>query len=218
MIRIIGPKLIGIITLLVAINIALLSIWYFWTTPMTAQAKIDLSVINSEISKLRASIANIKDELKYYDDNKVKFDKLIEKTGYTTERDRTSIAKSLNELRQKSLIQELEYDISDTLEIENQLAKKAKYQLVKRRIDLKNIKAFFDTDIYKFIYAINNDFKGHTRIVSTELRRRPVEEFNKILDNITNKEKDYMIVGNISFEWYALLKLPGEEALPTVPQ
>ncbi len=214
MIKTIGIKLVGILAILIAMNLFLLFIWLFWATPTKEDAEINLASINSEISRLRSSITNIKEEITYYNANKAKFDEL-KKIGFTTEQNRLTIAKNLNDIRQASLVQNLKYNISDMVIIDNKSVQKLSHQLVKMTINLTNINAYFDTDIYKFTHMLNNKFGGHVRLLSVSLKRQPPEMFSDIIDKITNnKENIYTVTGDIDFEWYAILKQPEEETSP----
>ncbi len=216
MIRIIGPKLILIILLLLFFNASLFGSWFFWSTPMKEQAEMNLNGINAEISKLRSSIYDIKDELKYYDDNKDNFASLVD-DGYMKEQSRFSIAEVLEKMRKSSHVQKLSYDISDMAELEHDKAEKAKHRLVKRRIELKDINGFFDTDVYKFIYSLNSEFPGHTRVVSVDISRDPLSKFEGIIETISSGKQGSFISGSIDIDWYALVKLPDVENVPTTP-
>ena len=77
--RIIGPRLLTTLGILVAFNLALFAAWFLWATPLKTDAERNLRTLDGEITKLRRSIVNIKDEMVYYNENIDKFNALKEK-------------------------------------------------------------------------------------------------------------------------------------------
>ncbi|MBL1147296.1 MAG: hypothetical protein HND56_09150 [Pseudomonadota bacterium] len=218
--RIIGPRLLATLGVLVAFNLALFATWFLWATPMRTDAERNLRKLDGEIKKLRSSIVNIKDEMIYYNDNIDKFNALKDK-GFilSGEEDNTQaqVFDFISAQRTANRIINMQYEITEPTTIKSREIELTKHMLQKRQITLSNIAAFFDTDIFRMIHQLNTQAAGHTRITSVSLVRPNPDNFEKSLERIALGTQEGLITATILLDWYNMAPLP-EENLPTTPR
>ncbi len=221
--RIIGPRLLATLGVLVAFNLVLFATWFLWAMPMRTDAERNLRTLDGEINKLRRSIVNIKDEMVYYNDNIDKFNAL-KATGFilTGEEDSTQSTQAqvfdfISTQRTANRIINMQYEIAEPVTIKSREIELTKNMLQKRQITLSNIAAFFDTDIFRMIHQLNTQAAGHTRITSVSLIRANPDNFEKALERISMGTQEGLITATVLLDWYNMAPLP-EENLPTTPR
>lgn len=217
--RIIGPRLLVTLGILVSFNLALFAAWFLWATPLKTDAERSLRALDSEINKLRKSIVNIKDELVYYNDNIDKYNALKEKGFIRGEEDntQTQVFEFIAAQRTANRIINMQYEIAEPVTIKSREVALTKYMLQKRQITLSNISAFFDTDIFRLLHQLNTQAAGHTRITSVSFVRPEPAGFEKALERIALGTQEGLITATVLLDWYNMAPLP-EENLPTTPR
>lgn len=218
--RIIGPRLLVTLGILVGFNLVLFAAWFLWATPLKTDAERNLRTLDGEINKLRRSIANIKDEMVYYNENIDRFNALKEK-GFirSGEEDGTQaqVFEFIAEQRTANRIINMQYEIAEPVTIKSREIELAKHMLQKRQITLSNIFAFFDTDIFRLLHQLNTQAAGHTRITSVSFVRPEPAGFEKALERIALGTQEGLITATVILDWYNMAPLP-EENLPTTPR
>lgn len=218
--RIIGPRLLTTLGILVAFNLALFAAWFLWATPLKTDAERNLRTLDGEITKLRRSIVNIKDEMVYYNENIDKFNALKEK-GFilSGEEDNTQaqVFEFIAAQRTANRIINMQYEIAEPITIKSREIELTKHMLQKRQITLSNISAFFDTDLFRLLHQLNTQAAGHTRITSVSFIRPAPDGFEKALERIALGTQEGLVNATVTMDWYNMAPLP-EENLPTTPR
>ncbi len=204
MIKVIGAKLISIITALIFLNGGLFAAWFYMVSPMKEDANKELKTLNAKITQLRQKILNIKEEKKYYDENIGKYNALQAK-GYMTPQDELQLTQNLNAPYTAHHLINMSYDISSVQKLPSSEIDRTKHELIKRSIELQDIDAYFDTDIFKFIHDVNTKFPGHTRFKSITMTRKEPATFSAALDRIAMGTEEGIMTGNILLDWYAMV-------------
>ncbi|TNE32043.1 MAG: hypothetical protein EP349_02560 [Alphaproteobacteria bacterium] len=218
--RIIGPRLLATLGVLVAFNLVLFATWFLWATPLRTDAERNLRTLDGEINKLRRSIVNIKDEMVYYNENIDRYNTLKDKGFILTgeeENPQAQVFDFIAAQRTANRIINMQYEIGEPVTIKSREVELTKNMLQKRQITLSNISAFFDTDIYRMIHQLNTQAAGHTRVTSVSLIRANPDTFEKALDRIALGTQEGLITATVLLDWYNMAPLP-EENLPTTPR
>lgn len=204
MIKVIGIKLISIIATLLILNGGFFAVWFYMFSPMKEDANKELNTLNSQITQLRQKILNIKEEKKYYDANIDKYYALKD-TGYMSDQDELQLTANLNIPYTAHHLISMSYDISNRTILPSTEIDRTKHELVKRSIELQDIDAYFDTDIFKFLHDINTKFPGHTRLRMISMTRKEPTTFSAALDRIAMGTEEGIMTGTVSLDWYAMV-------------
>ncbi|TVQ83125.1 MAG: hypothetical protein EA357_07225 [Micavibrio sp.] len=201
MIQVIGTRLIVMAVLLAVLNAGFFAGWFLWAKPLKEDAERQVQRLDRDISRLRNSIDNIKEEMVYYEANIDKFEKLREE-GFVSEKNRMDIVDFIAEKRSVNRIINVRYDISEAATIRNRDIDATGHTLTRHRVLLENISAFLDTDIFRFIHALNTEAQGQTRLRSVTFTRPNPERFDSLLDRIAEGQQETLIATVATIDWY----------------
>jgi len=206
MVKLIGLKRIILLAVLLVTNGALAAAFFLWIEPMRATADRDLNRVRGDISKLRIKISGIKEEMKTLKKHQKYYDGLFE-IGFMTPQDPFFLKRKIAEISDKTRVAGYKYRANPVQVIEFPQANKAGYQLYNSRIELKDIKAYTDADIYHLMHLVNTSFPGQTRIQSVSLHlKNKIDEV--VLKGLASKKGDnYPINAELSFDWQTLVPI-----------
>ncbi len=184
--KLIGGKRLTQLAVLGGLNVCLLAGWLLWAMPLKEETQTELSGIEGQIGNLRASILNVKDEMKFFQENQANYE-TMKTSGFFMPQDRFVISRQLEDMRRVFRIIGFSYVIGDNEAVPNTDAQGSKSKLINSRIKFTNMNLYIDTDIYAFLNALNGFLPGYARINDVEIRR--TNEFSndslqKIMDRL----------------------------------
>ena len=191
---------------LIAANVILFGMWFFWLMPAQEEAQSNLAVIDSQLTELRMSIDTVKDDTKFLQSNQSGFETL-RTSGFLAPQDRFHISKQLEDMRKNFRVIGFSYSIGDTEVVANAEAQAAQFQLVGSDIKFDTMKLYTDMDLFAFINAMGQYLPGHARVQNLELRRAMPVSASELL-NIMNKQPKGFFEANLTIK---LMTMVGQE-------
>ena len=214
MIKLIGLKRVMALLVLVMLNAALALTFFMWIEPAKAKSENDLRALNGQIAKLRNDILNIKEEIKKTKENMPYFE-AMDQLGFFSTQDRFMADELINKLGNDAGVESVTFTINPLEDLKDPRADKAKYRLISSKIDLSEIRGYTDSEIYKFIYAMNNSFPGHIRINEINIQKS-AEVTSAALDKIKSGDPSArgFVSASAKLQWLTMIedqseKIPG---------
>lgn len=213
--KLIGIKRLILLAILIGINATVAAAYFLWVSPMREEAQNKLAAAKSEISRLQGKIENTKTELKEYKDNLPQYQSL-EKRGFMSGQDRFQISRDLDTVRQSANLGGFSFRIDDLKLVENTDAQNANMKVLNSRINVDNVGALLDINMFDFIDRMSLNFPAHTRLHSFKIDRR--DPLNALtLNKIAAKGQVSLISATAVFDWFTYVPaaLPAD---PNAPQ
>lgn len=207
--KLIGGKRLAQLVVLGGINAVLLTVWLLLVMPLKDDSQTELSGIEAQISNLRTSILNIKDEMRFFQENQANYE-AMKTSGFFMPQDRFVISRQLEDMRRVFRIIGFSYVIGDNEGVPNTDAQTSKSKLINSRIKFSNMNLYIDTDLYAFLNALNGFLPGYARINDIEIRR--TNDFsNETLQKIMDKQPAGFLEATLTVD---LLTMVPEADLP----
>lgn len=201
--KLIGGRRLAQLVALGGVNAVLLAAWFLWAVPMREGAELQLATVQGEISGLRGSIFNVKDEMKFFRDNQALYESM-KAAGFFDAQDRFDISRRLEEMRRVFRIIGFSYGIGDSETVPSIDAQTAKAKLVNSQIQFSSMNIYVDTDMYAFMSALGSYLPGYARIDEIEIKRS-VDFSSDALQRIANKEPAGLLEATLSVDLMALI-------------
>ncbi len=210
MIKLIGRKRFTILVALAMVNVVLLAALMLWVIPSRDNAENQLNGLNGQIGTLQTDITTIKEQIQKTQEHMPYYDRLAD-IGFFDNQDRFEAERVIQNIQNTSGVRSASFSIGELVDINEPLAEQAGHRLVMSPVEVKNLQAFNDIEVYKLLYMINNNFSGHTRLKSLKLER-PLVITQESLDALSDLERNIgFVTGTAEFEWYTMLEKPAEE-------
>ncbi len=201
MIDVLGAKRLLGLLVMAGLVVALALAHYMVLMPHKEKVERELRSLEGQISSRQAETQQLRDEFAALDSIKFRYNQL-QSYGFVNEQDRIFARSKINELRDKSGILGVRYEIKPLREEESPKMQEAGYKLLKSEIDF-TIDAFDDVEIYKFIYLLNHGFPGEVNIRAIDIARiRDVSV--PLLKSIGSGARTPLASGHIIADWYTI--------------
>lgn len=210
MVKLIGRRRLISLSALLAIHNTLIVALFFWAQPLRVNMENRITLADRNITTLRSSILNIKNELKEYELN-APFHEILVKMGFFQKQDRFLIRSQLEDIKNDINAPSFAYSIKPVAIIENSDAEKAKHQLTQSQVSINNVKAQSDIEIFALLDAVNTKFSGQTRIESFSIKRTK-DVTNALLEQLRAGDRPPLVQATIVFDWQTLAPIIDEEA------
>lgn len=207
MIKIIGPRRIIMLSVLLAVNAALATATYMYLMPQNEKIERDLRRVKGEISTKRGESERLRTEHAQILEQKSSFENLKE-AGFLGHQDRFLVRDRMEAIQSYSRVLTAKYNIQPMTLEETKEAAQSNQVVLASKMDA-DVDAIGDLDVYRFIYWLENGFPGHITINNVVLRRR--NEVNDVtLRQLGTGTPLVMVTGELDFEWRTMV--PREEA------
>ena len=201
--KLIGVKRTLILAILLAINLAIASVFFLQIGPMRDDARTKLNAVDAEISDQSQKISNIKADLDTFNKTLPDF-KVLENKGFTLSQDRFRMSRDLDDVRKKAELAGFSFTINDVKKIDNPDALAAHIQLIDSRIRIENVVSLLDLNIYDFVDLMEADFPAHLRVQAFNITRKdPLDSV--ALGHIAKKEPVSLISATMQFDWLTVV-------------
>ena len=204
MIRAIGYKL-SITLLLLAVMLAFLVYYSIYLVgPDTIKAERQLASHKSEMTEITEKIAELKDSMDKFNEQKVIFEK-VAAFGFFDEQNRPETRQRLNAMQQESRLLSAKYRIDRAETEKNDLAREAGYKILNTKINF-TLEAIEDADIYRFIYLLNYGFPGQV-VIDRLTISRDIDITLPVLKQIGNQENITLVTADLTIsgvQWWPM--------------
>lgn len=215
MIAIIGARRLTLLMILLVMNGVIAASLYLYIMPEKTKSAQNLSVLKGRTSTLQSDIDRMQLEFEQLGQQQEAFDNL-KKDGFFNAQER-SIAKDIfKKIQTESKVIAAVANIKSGYLDQNPEALKAKHVVLVSPVEIA-IKAFDDTDIYRYIYLAEKTFPGHLSLESIVIERtRDVSA--PVLRAIATGANPELVNAKITMLWKTMVPEPAVDGEGGVQQ
>lgn len=202
LVHIIGIQRFAKLIILLVINGLLAAGIYYYVMPETEVATKEFKTVKNEVIRLRNDINTIEIRLAELKENEKQYDRLV-KRGFISDQDRLDIRSSIDDMRERSGVKTLTYNIQPIEYVENdQSYALVDHDLIKSKVSV-DVTALLDLEVLALQAMFNDEFPGQTILEEvTYERSNPITQENLV--KIGNGENIDFMRGKLNFSWYSL--------------
>ncbi len=201
MIELIGMRRVVTFLILLAVNAALGAAVYMYFEPQNLKAESHLRSVRAQVAQKNSEVEQMRQEFSAIEELKGRF-AALKAAGFFNDQGRILAQKTMDEIQQKSRVQEVKYKFDRAEVSENSEVSDAGYVTLDSRVTV-DIQAIDDFDIYKFVYWIENAFPGCTSIDSLTINRQ-MDVNQATLRHIGAGKRLALVKGTVVFSWKTL--------------
>ena len=200
--NIIGVRRLAILIILIVVNTILSALYYLYLMPESLNSQTRLQTLQGEISTLRGDIDKIAIEFDQMNLQQAQFDTL-KKQGFFGVQLRSDAKDKFTELQKKSGVISAVANVGGGAIEENDEAAKAKHKVLLSSIEI-DIKAFDDSDIYRYLYLAERTFLGHLSIEAVTISR--IKDVNApVLRAIATGMNPELVTAHVVLSWRTMI-------------
>ncbi|MGQ0527285.1 MAG: hypothetical protein ACT4OY_04550 [Alphaproteobacteria bacterium] len=170
MIKMLGFKRVLILLVLISVNFAMAGALYFYIQPQHMAKDQQMRVLQSQISEKQSDIDRIQIAFEQLEVQQSVFDNLRAR-GFFGNQERRQAETALSDIQQKSGVISAIANIMPGRVRDDEEAQKADHKVLESSVNLR-VEALDDTDIYRYLYLLQNYFPGHVAIEKVGLGRK----------------------------------------------
>ncbi|MCB1556587.1 MAG: hypothetical protein KDJ15_04650 [Alphaproteobacteria bacterium] len=204
MINLIGIRRLILIGVLVAVNVCLALAVFWYLVPDNERLDRQVRSVKGQVSGKRVEVDQMRIEFDQIQDKRAYFNALKE-AGLLDPQDlysRIWMERRIGEMQEIARLRSAEVQISAPEILDNPFTRESNYGLVDTRVTVK-VDAVKDTEIYNFLYWMENGFPGHASIVEMALDRKN-DISDVTLRQIGTGTPVTMMTGQVVFSWKTL--------------
>jgi hypothetical protein len=202
MIKVIGYKKALSLTVLAVVNAVLAALIYGYMLPVSVKAGTDQKNLHMQVMSVQADIDRMQLEFEQLDKQQDDFNAL-KKRGFFLSQDRGDAKKIFDGFQKESKVVTAVASIRAGAAEEDPEAQKAGYKILVSPVDIL-VKAFDDSDVYRYIEIAEEKFPGHLSLEKIEVSR--LMDINAaVLRSIVTGGNPELIDAKISFLWRTMI-------------
>lgn len=202
MVNVLGIKRIIILGALIALNLVVAGLLYGVFKPEEVKKKNELSSVKRQVSTLRNDLSKILVEFEQLETQKEEFATLKQKSFFE-EQDRRQAQEILEQIQDASGVISAKASIGGGKTEDHIEAQKSDHKIVISIINIE-IAALDDTDIFNYVWLLENKFPGYVDIKEFSYER--VEDVDReVLQKISAGEFPQVVKAKISAEWKTMI-------------
>lgn len=210
LIQIIGVQRFTKLILLLVINGILAAGIYFYIMPEMDATTKEFKAVKNEVIRLHNDIDTIETRLVELKENEKQYKRLL-KRKFISNQDRLDVRDIIDDMRQRSGVINLNYNIQPIKYIEHDHSYALGYDLIKSDVSV-DATSLLDLEVLALQSMLNDEFPGQT--VLEEVTYHRTSEINK--DNLvkvgSGQAIDFMR-SRLNFSWYSLSPKSNESDL-----
>ena len=215
MLEILGFRRIIVIAFLLCLNILLAAACFLYFKPHNVDLLNQLQTLTSQVSSKRADATAVEQQYQSIEDQKVYFSNL-QTSGFFGDQSRTLVRERITDLQKFSNVLSAKYNVTAAQIEHNSAADDAGYVVLNSPVTI-TLDAFDDTDVYTFVYWLENAFPGQVSMTKLDISR-PVDINQTTLKQIGNGEPIVLIHGELSFDWRTMVPSTQVAATASAPK
>ncbi len=202
MIKILGPKRVGILFILIILNVIFSAGVYAYLLPQKIEKERDMRRMRGQISTVEADIANMQVEFGQLELQQAEFDEL-KKRGFFSTQGRREAEKMFLRIQEEAGVVSAVASIQSGALIEDDEAAKSNHQILESAIEIR-VDAVEDADIFKYIYLLETYFPGHISLKEITLERR-ADISSTVLRSIASGVSPALVRANMLVSWKTMI-------------
>lgn len=209
MLQSLGIKKIFILSALVVMSLLVVAYRYLYIVPNNDYIKREVSLNQSQVAESREKINSFAFNYERLTEQKDKYD-LIEKTDFFNTQDRLRFRDLVSVIKDKSGVLSAKYNVGVVKVESNSEAKEVGHKLLKTKITF-DLGAIEDSDIYSFVFLLNQGFPGVLEIKKFEISRSK-KLTQSVLKRIGAGNYEPLVNAKIDAVWWTLVPSNAVEA------
>ncbi len=202
MIEVLGKVRLLILVSLVALNALFIGSYYMLLVPQQAEKEMELQSLNSKISAASSDLEQMQVEFSQIESQQEKFEEL-KATGFFDLQGRRQAESVFEDIQKKSGVIAAKVALAPGKTVEDEEAAKANHYILESSMSV-DIDALEDSDVFRYIYYVQEYFPGHISLEKITLKRER-DLSADILKNIASKKMPAMVSAKIEMTWRTMI-------------
>lgn len=212
MIKVIGAKRIALLVALLLVNGLFAAATYLHMIPEEERTEKELKTLRGATQTLQSDIERMQIEFEQLEQQQDQFDAL-KNDGFFKAQVR-SVAKDIfTQIQKESKVVSAVVSVKPGFLEENEEAQKASHKLLVSPVEIA-IKAFDDTDIYRYVFLLESKFPGHISI-DNMIINRDTDLSGPVLRAIATGSNPELISSVIKVSWRTMI--PESQVITEAP-
>jgi len=204
MIGIIGVKRLLILLVLIIINLLLGAIIYMYVLPEKQTADQNLRSLRGQLSTVQSDLDKMHIEFEQLEKRQDRFDNLKDH-GFFSDQDRGDAKKLLSSVQKQSKVISAIVSVKAGSIEDNIDAQKSNHKMLVSPVEVE-IKAFDDSDVYRYIDLAQKQFPGHLSLDEISIKRSR-EVTSVLLRAIASGASPELVTASIRMSWRTMIPL-----------
>ena len=204
MIGIIGVKRLLILLVLIIINLLLGGIIYMYVLPEKQRADQDLRSLRGQLSTVQRDLDKMHIEFEQLEKRQDRFDNIKDR-GFFSDQDRGDAKKLLSSVQKQSKVISAIVSVKSGVIEDNIEAQKSNHKMLVSPVEIE-IKAFDDSDVYRYIDLAQKQFPGHLSLDEISIKRSR-EVTSALLRAIASGASPELVTASIKMSWRTMIPL-----------
>lgn len=202
MMSVIGIKRIFVLGILLALNVLMAGLIYFYAIPEQDKTERDIRALRGQSATVQSDIDRMQLEFEQLGMQQERFDKL-KASGFFHLQDRSHAKDLMKSIQEQSRVISAITSIKSGYIEKDPEAEKSKHTLLVSAVEIQ-IKAFDDTDIYRYIDLAQTQFPGMLTLEKLDIRR--IKDVNAtILRAIAAGGNPELVEAQVSMLWTTMV-------------
>ncbi|MCB1681020.1 MAG: hypothetical protein H6858_03485 [Rhodospirillales bacterium] len=202
MIKVIGAKRLFLLAVLILVNVLLAASTYLYMIPQESETAKKLRSLRSANQTKQSDIERMQIEFDQLGQQQDKFDAL-KNDGFFKAQVRSVAKKLFKDIQEESHVVSAVATIKPGAIEENQEAKKSNYKLLVSPVEI-TIQAFDDSDIYNYLFILEQKFPGHLSVDQMSMYRA-IDISGPVLRAIATGANPVLITAKINISWRTMI-------------
>lgn len=203
MIKVIGAKRFLVLAVLLSANLVLAAATYLYSIPQESETAKKLRTLRGENQTKQADIDRMQIEFEQLGQQQDKFDAL-KNDGFFKNQVRSVAKKLFKDIQIESHVVSSVAAIKPGVIEENEEAKKSNYKVLASPVDI-TVEAFDDSDIYNYLYILEQKFPGHLSVDKMSMTR-VTDISGPVLRSIATGQNPILVKATFQMSWRTMIK------------
>ena len=200
--KVLGARRVMLLLVLVAINVLLAAVVYGYMLPSKGKAERELRAKKAEVSRVQTDIERMRVEFDQLEEQKERFEGL-KKSGFFIDQERRQAEDLFALLQERTNVISAKASIKPGTVEDNEEAAKAGHKILSSPVEIE-IEAILDTDIYHYIYLLEQFFPGHVDITSMDIIR-DIDVNRAVISSIASGASPPLMKARLSMIWRTMI-------------
>ena len=202
MINVIGFKRIIILFVLISVNGALAGMVYLYTLPETVKADREYRSLKTRVNSAQSDLGRMQIEFEQLEQQQDRFDAL-KNDGFFSTQVRNEAKELFSKIQEESQVISAVGSVKSGRIENNNEAHKVGYKLLTSAVEVE-IKAFSDSDIYRYLSLAEKYFPGHLSVNEIKITRQ--RDISKVLLRaIASGASPEIVRARVKMSWRTLI-------------
>lgn len=202
MVDVLGIQRIILIASLFAVNAVVGGLAYGVLIPANSAKQTELSREKGQVASVRSNLTKIQVEFSQLEDQKAQFERL-ENTSFFASQNRREAQVLLEEFQEESGVVTAKVEIGSGFTSEHAEAGRSDHVILKSPLEIE-VTAMDDTDVFRYVWLLENRFPGYVDIKSITLERSKQLD-RKMLQEIITGQSPEIVSAKLEAIWKTMI-------------